>query len=90
MNIRLSVETERVLIALTEGSFLKSHRYINGTKIFRLHPLEGDPVEVQRQTIDSLVQGSLVTSNQKFPAATYMITDKGRALATALINKSLD
>jgi len=34
---------------------------------------------VQRATVDALVRHGLVTSNQKFPVATYMLTDRGRA-----------
>jgi hypothetical protein len=82
--VRLSSEARKVLCALARDSFLKSHRSIDGEKVFRLHPLEGEPVAVQRATVDALLRDGLVTSNQKFPAATYMLTEKGRDLAAAL------
>ena len=82
-------ETEEdVLRALAEGWLLKSHRYLDGTKVFRLHPLTGDPVTVDARVVEALVKRQLVTSNQKFPAATYLLTEKGRALAASL--KALD
>ncbi len=79
---------EDVLRALAEGWLLKSHRYLDGTKVFRLHPLTGDPVTVHGRAVEALVKQQLVTSNQKFPAATYLLTEKGRALAASL--KALD
>jgi hypothetical protein len=82
--MRLTAEQKNVLRALAEDSFLKSHRYLDGTKVYRLHPLNGPVEDVQRATVDRLVKRKLVTSNQKFPAATYTITEKGRALAAKL------
>jgi len=77
--MRLSAEARHVLQALAGGSFLKSHRYLDGTKVYRLHSLSGQSEDVQRATVDALVRHGLVTSNQKFPVATYMLTDRGRA-----------
>ena len=77
--MRLSAEATHVLQALAGGFFLKSHRYLDGTKVCRLHSLSGQSEDVQRATVDALVRHGLVTSNQKFPVATYMLTDRGRA-----------
>ncbi len=81
--MRVTKAQAGVLRALAEGYSLKSHRYLDGTKIHRLHPLAGLPVPVERPIVDWLVKNGLVTSNQKFPAATYTLTDKGRALAAS-------
>lgn len=78
--MRLSAEARQVLQALAGGSFLKSHRYLDGSKVYRLHDLSGQSRPVSRATVDALVRHRLVTSNQKFPAATYMLTDRGRAI----------
>lgn len=80
----LSSATQDTLRALAAGAFLKSHRYLEGTKVFRLHPLAGEPVTVARSIVDTLVERRLITSNQKFPAATYLLTEAGRALAATL------
>ncbi len=82
--MRLSAEARHVLQAMAGGSFLKSHRYLDGSKVFRLHYLNGQTEDVRRATVDLLVRHCLVTSNQKFPAATYTLTDRGRAAARGI------
>lgn len=82
--MRLSPRDQSVLVALAGDAFLKSHRYLDGTKDFRLQRLDGSVEEVSRETVETLLQRGLVTSNQKFPAATFMLTPKGRELAHAL------
>ncbi|MBN1964274.1 MAG: hypothetical protein JW910_06485 [Anaerolineae bacterium] len=80
----LTEDTARVLRPLAEGALLKSHRFLDGTKVFRLHPLHGEAEEIVREVVEALVEQRLVTSNQKFPAATYLLTVEGRALAASL------
>ena len=82
--MKLSRPQQRLLIALRDGWRLKSHRDIEGSKVFRLHPLEGPPVDMRRATVESLVRLSLIGSNQKFPAATYWLTDQGHRVAASL------
>lgn len=74
----------KILRALINGSTLKSHRYLDGTKIYQLHPLDGPPETVPKTIVDSLQKGGFISSNQKFPAATFLLTDKGRELAARL------
>ena len=74
-------ETSAILLALANGATLKAHRYIDGTKCYRLHPLDGPAIEVHRASVETLLSHGFVTSNQKFPAATFMLTAKGRAAA---------
>ena len=82
--MRLSKEARHTLQAMAKGAFLKSHRYLDGTKQYRLHPLEGEPHIVQRRVADALLSHGLVSSNQKFPTATYMLTEKGRSAAQSV------
>lgn len=70
---------KRVLLAIAQGWTLKSHRFLDGRKVYRLHPLdEGDEESVAWETVDALRDKELIDSNKKFPAATYLLTDKGK------------
>lgn len=83
--MRLSPAQQRVLLAMAEGHTLKSHRFLDGRKIYRLHHLDGSTSEtVWRTTVEALWQRGLVDSNKKFPAATYLLTEQGRRLAAEL------
>lgn len=82
--VKPSKAEAKILVALASGSTLKSHRYLDGTKVYQLHPLEGQAELVQKRLVDGLQQHSLITSNQKFPAATYSLTEQGRELAAVL------
>lgn len=77
-------EAQSILAAMVQGAQLKSHRYLDGTKCYRLHPLDAPPTEVRKSSVDALLRQGMVTSNQKFPAATYMLTPEGRQAAAAL------
>ncbi|MBI3360705.1 MAG: hypothetical protein HY023_06295 [Chloroflexi bacterium] len=83
-----SIAQIRLLLALASGSVLKSHRYVDGSKVFQLHPLEGPALTVRRDTVERLVNGGLIDSNKKFPAATYWLTEKGKELAAELSPQS--
>jgi hypothetical protein len=80
----LSPDEKLLLQALAHGCALKSHRDIDGSKCFRLHPLTGPDEVVQKKVVDALLRQGLISSNQKFPAATFMLTEKGRIAAAAL------
>jgi hypothetical protein len=73
------------LLRLYQGDALKDHRYLDGKKLYRLHPLDGPPQTVRRTTVEALRRRGLVESNKKFPAATYLLTPAGRALAATLV-----
>ena len=68
----------RLLHALLRGDTLKSHRYLDGGKEYRLHPLNGEAVRVPPQDVRPLEDRGLLLSNQKFPAATLILSDRGR------------
>jgi hypothetical protein len=82
--MQLSPAQKRVLVALVTGCSLKSHRYLDGSKIYQLHPLTGQAETLERSTVELLYRQGLIDSNKKFPAATYWLTEKGKVLAIAL------
>lgn len=79
--VHLSTAQNKVLRSLAAGATLKSHRYLSGAKIHKLHFLDGAAETVWRSTVQCLRRHELIESNQKFPAATYILTDRGRSLA---------
>jgi hypothetical protein len=85
---RLSRRQKRVLRALAQGRTLKSHRYLSGVKVYRLHALDGRSRIVPRRVVAALRERGLLFSNQKFPAATYSLTPKGRQAAAHLIGEA--
>ncbi len=83
--MRLSTEQRDVLIAMQRGDRLKVHRTVDGVKQYLLHRLdETGAVEVKAGVVDALVRAGLIESNMKFPAATFLLTDKGAGLAARL------
>ena len=69
------------MLAIAEGWTLKSHRYLDGRKEYRLHPLgDGEAEAVAWETVEALRERKLIDSNKKFPAATYLLTDRGREI----------
>ena len=81
--MKLSEVHDYILQALLNGATLKSHRYLDGAKLYKLHPLDGPAEPVERAAVDYLKQQGLIKSNMKFPAATYLLTDKGKQAAAA-------
>jgi hypothetical protein len=77
----ISPSQTRLLDALLRGDTLKSHRYLDGGKEYRLHPLNGEAVSVPDEDVRPLVDRGLLLSNQKFPAATLILSDRGRRVA---------
>ena len=78
--MKLSATHTRVLQAIADGWSLKSHRYLNGAKVYQLHPLDGAPQTVDQATVEFLCEHHLIDSNKKFPSATYWLTEAGRQL----------
>lgn len=75
-------ETEKTILSvLLEGWTLKSHRTLDGAKSYRLHPLTGLPQDVDPAVVARLTAEGLLQSNLKFPAATYLLTQKGYSRA---------
>ncbi len=74
----------KILHALLNGYTLKSHRYLDGTKVYQLHSLNGSTELIQKHVVEALQTQGLIYSNQKFPAATYSLTERGKELAALL------
>jgi len=82
---RLSTAHKHLLCELARGGQLKDHRNVDGDKVYKLHPLDDAATEkVAATLINDLRHAGLIDSNMKFPAATYLLTDKGSALAARL------
>ena len=77
----LSAPQMQILLAVLAGATLKSHRDVDGGKEYRLHPLNGDAFDVQGQVVRSLEERGYLLSNQKFPAATLILSQNGRRVA---------
>ena len=82
MTKKLSPTQQTLLLALSNGSTLKAHRYLDGRKVYKLHPLTGPAQTVRRPTVECLRRYGLIDSNKKFPAATYLLTAAGKARAS--------
>ena len=89
--VPLSKAEKRVLRALLQGAQLKAHRYLDGSKVHKLHLGETEPLETPIETIGDgvitrLTQRGLICSNLKFPTATYVLTKMGKAKGLALVD----
>lgn len=82
--MKLSDTQQHVLLGLMQGATLKVHRYLDGTKSYKLHLLDGNVESVSSSTMDALKAKGLIDSNKKFPAATYLLTEQGRNVAENL------
>jgi uncharacterized protein YjhX (UPF0386 family) len=88
--MKLSKAQAKVLQGLMEGGTLKVHRHLDGSKVYQLHPLEGEPLTLQEAMVRRLETQGLIESNKKFPAATYLLTEKGKEVAVSLATSNLD
>jgi hypothetical protein len=77
----LSERQKQILCAMHSGWTLKSHRYLDGQKIYRLHSLSGEVIDLPDRVVEPLIERGLFQSNQKFPAATLLLTPQGRVMA---------
>lgn len=84
MHSNLSEPHKKILLALASGCALKSHRYLDGRKLYQLHPPDGRAETVEWSTVEALQERGLIDSNKKFPAATYWLTEKGKTVVAGL------
>lgn len=77
----------RILIEIARGATLKSHRYLDGEKTYRLHSLNGTKEDVHSGVIADLIRRGYVQSNQKFPAATLLLSPEGKRVAARLVGQ---
>lgn len=81
----LTPSQRRLLGMLLQGDTLKSHRYLDGNKEYRLHPLGGGSCPVEARDVSRLEGEGLLLSNHKFPAATLFLSPRGRKAAAATV-----
>ena len=80
--MRLTAAQRRILLAIANQSTLKSHRDIEGNKVYRLHMLDGASEDIPAALVQTLCELGLIDSNKKFPASTYWLTDLGKRTTT--------
>lgn len=89
--MRLTRKQKHILSAMAQGQVLKAHRDINGKKTIRLHSTDDhEQYEVIPRTfVDALKDAGLLSSNKKFPAATYFLTEMGREVTEQLTGEQV-
>jgi hypothetical protein len=87
--MKLPAAPAHILRQIAQGSTLKSHRTMDSQKVYRLHPLRGPAELVDRPAVEQLKKLGLIHSNQKFPAATYLLTDRGKQVAASLTDAAV-
>lgn len=80
----LSPEETHLLLTIAQGATLKVHRTMDGAKEYRVHPLRGTAHAVPAPVVTALDKRGFIDSNMKFPAATFILTERGRAAVAAL------
>jgi len=87
--MRFSEDHRKLLFSMAQGSTLKVHRDMHGAKVYKLHPLNEMPAEViPAAIVEHLRQHKLIDSNMKFPAAVYLLTDKGAIIVAGMLDAS--
>lgn len=85
----LSNDEKRVLAALLQGAYLKAHRSLDGEKVHKLHYSENGQIEIIADAIvERLLKRNYLCSNMKFPAATYVLTEVGKAKGLAFVKNA--
>ena len=69
-----------LLQKIAAGYLLKSHRDIDGQKVYKLWSPAGVEEIVPYPLVQQLLSQKLITTDQKFPAATFLLTSKGKKL----------
>ena len=76
--LKLTRKEKSLLQSMAKGSMLRSHRDLEGNKSYQLHALDGSQRSVKYKSVEKLTLAQYIISNQKFPVATYSLTQKGR------------
>lgn len=86
----LSDGHKHILKALAEGIVLKGHRDMEGEKVYKLHAMDGSEIEeVSSEVMEFLKEHKLIHSNMKFPAASFLLTEKGREIAEQIVGHDI-
>ena len=78
---RLRPADKQLIRQLSEGWTLKSHRFLDGEKHYKLYGLEGEEFDIEWGQVQRLLRLKVISTNQKFPAATFLLTNRGQAFA---------
>lgn len=78
---RLNSADLELISQLSDGFNLKSHRYLDGAKNYKLYSPDGESREIEWKQVQKLLRLKIITTNQKFPAATFLLTNLGQSLA---------
>jgi hypothetical protein len=79
-----------LLVSLQQGAVLKVHRTLDGDKVHRLQKDDAPVQEIEAALVAALADRGLLQSNMKFPAATFLLTDKGVAVAMQLSGATVE
>lgn len=82
--MQLTESQQRIMLAIVRGLRLKDHRDIEGHKTYALHHPDNRTESVNAADVAVLVESGLISSNKKFPSATYWLTEAGHALVAAM------
>ena len=80
----LTVVQTHLLLDIARGLRLKDHRDLDGHKQYVLHNTDDVGKPIAAQDVEALTDAGLISSNKKFPAATYWLTEEGKKLANDL------
>lgn len=82
--MQLTESQRRIMLAMARGLRLKDRRDIEGHKTYALHYPDNRSEPVNPADVAALVELGLISSNKKFPSATYWLTEAGRAVIAAM------
>ena len=71
-----------MLLDISRGLQLKDHRDLDGRKRYVLHRLDDSGEPIDAADVEALVDAGFISSNKKFPAATYWLTEAGRQIVS--------
>ncbi len=80
----LNRQQQHVLTAVAAGAALRSQRDLEGNKRYELRWPDGRTEQVARPLVLSLRNRRLIETNHKFPSATFLLTERGSAIAARL------
>ncbi len=86
--MQLTESQRRIMLAMAHGLRLKDHRDIEGHKTYALHYPDDRSEPVNPADVEALVELGLISSNKKFPSATYWLTEAGSAATATMQTES--
>jgi hypothetical protein len=82
--MNLTRDQSQLLRAIACGLRLRDHRDLDGHKRYALHDADDITTPIPAADVEALTDAGLISSNKKFPAATYWLTEAGNNLAINL------